>query len=338
MRPPAKALTAQREIPSPPPLHWSSVEDMEQIIHHLGLPVQVQQLEAGALRGRAVVAVVGPLRLLRLRMDRRLHSWGPKPPGALTITLDLEPSPLRSPLRAHGRQLPGTCLFGLDSRREVHLTLPPEVVLGLMVIPWAFLRDWVEPLGCSGVDLQEAFGANVLAIDPLRWEGLRGYLRQIFALVEREPGRLSTPSAQRLVLEDLIPLLLDALIHGSGQAGRLLRPPARIEIVKAAQQWLHEHSCEPITLADLCRHAHASRRSLIQGFREHLGMGPMAYVKLHRLHGVRKLLVKADPAQVRIGPLAAEWGFLNAGHFARDYRRLFGELPRDTLGQGLGRP
>jgi AraC family ethanolamine operon transcriptional activator len=46
---------------------------------------------------------------------------------------------------------------------------------------------------------------------------------------------------------------------------------------------------------------------------------------------VRRLLLGADPDQVRIGSIAAAWGFLNAGHFARDYRYLFGELPRDTL-------
>jgi AraC family ethanolamine operon transcriptional activator len=270
-------------------------------------------------------------------MDRRLHSWGPKTIGALTISLDLEPSEARPSLRAHGQALPSRCLFGLDNRREVHLTLPQEVVLGVLMIPLAALRTWADQLGCGAFDQEEAMRANVLDIDPFRWEGLRVYLRQIFALVERDPGSLGTATAQRLVLEDLLPLVLDALIHGSGQASRLQRPPARIEIVKAAQQWLHEQPCEPITLAHLCRQSHASRRSLIQGFREHLGMGPMAYLKLHRLHGVRKLLLRADPDRVRIGSLAAEWGFLNAGHFARDYRNLFGELPRETLKRPVGK-
>jgi len=279
-----------------------------------------------------VVAIrIGPLRLMRLRMDRRIHSWGPKPLGDLTIGLDLEPAGVRPPMRAHGFCLPESCLFGVDSGREVHLTLPKEVVLGLVVIPREALCKWADQLGCGGFDLEGACRPNVLPVDPLRCEGLRAYLAQIFALVASDPGRLEQPSSQRLILEDLLPLLLEALIHGADQVGRLPRPPARIEIVKAAQHWLHDHSQQPITLAELCRHAHASRRSLIQGFRDHLGMGPMAYVKTHRLHGVRRLLLGADPEQVRIGSIAAEWGFLNAGHFARDYRLLFGELPRDTL-------
>jgi AraC family ethanolamine operon transcriptional activator len=304
---------------------------MEAVIRRLAMPLQLLQLDGGHLGGGVVAIRIGPLRLLRLRIDRRIHSWGPKPLGELTISLDLEPSAVRPPLRAHGTTMPESCLFGLDSDREVHLTLPREVVLGLVVIPRELLCNWADQLGCGGFDLQGACRPNLLPVDPLRCEGLRAYLAQIFALVASDPGRLEQPSSQRLILEDLLPLLLEALIHGADQVGRLPRPPARIEIVKAAQHWLHDHSQQPITLAELCRHAHASRRSLIQGFRDHLGMGPMAYVKTHRLHGVRRLLLGADPEQVRIGSIAAEWGFLNAGHFARDYRLLFGELPRDTL-------
>ena len=312
-------------------LSWSGVEEMEAVIQRLGQPLRLLQLDGGNLGGGAMAITIGPLRLSRLRMDRRIHSWGPKPLGELTIGLDLEPAGVRPPLRAHGSCLPESCLFGLDSGREVHLTLPKGVELGMVVIPRDTLCNWADQLGCGGFDLQGACRRNLLLVDPLRCEGLRAYLRQIFALVASDPGRLEQPSSQRLILEDLLPLLLEALIHGADQAGRLLRPPARIEIVKAAQGWLHDHPQQPITLTDLCQQAHASRRSLIQGFRDHLGMGPMAYVKLQRLHGVRRLLLGADPDQVRIGSIAAEWGFLNAGHFARDYRLLFGEMPRDTL-------
>lgn len=310
---------------------WSGVEEMEAVIRSLALPLQLLQLDGGLLAGGVVAIRIGPLRLLQLRMDRRIHSWGPKPLGDLTIGLDLEPAGDRPPIRAHGSCLPESCLFGLDSGREVHLTLPKEVVLGLVVIPIDTLCNWADQLGCGGFDLQGACRRNLLLVDPLRCEGLRAYLRQIFSLVASDPGRLEQPLSQKLILEDLLPLLLEALIHGADQVGRLPRPPARIEIVKAAQQWLDDHPQQPITLADLCLQAHASRRSLIQGFRDHLGMGPMAFVKLQRLHSVRRLLLGADPDQVRIGSIAAAWGFLNAGHFARDYRLLFGEMPRDTL-------
>jgi AraC family ethanolamine operon transcriptional activator len=78
---------------------------------------------------------------------------------------------------------------------------------------------------------------------------------------------------------------------------------------------------------------HASRRSLMRGFQEHLGMGPMAYLKLQRLHGVRRQLQSAEPGRATVVELAAAWGFSNAGHFAHDYRHHFGEAPSQTLRQ-----
>jgi len=312
-------------------IRWADVGQMQGSLQEAGLALQVLQLEGGNLGGDALFCRVGPLSLLRLRMERSLHSWGPKPPGQLTVTLDLEPLPRQASVRAHGQALPSSCLFGLDPRREVHLTLPPSTVLGLIIVNRAELERWAADLGWPDLDSEKAFRSNWIPTDPQSCEELRRYLRQLFTVVQHTPGRLHENGIERLVVEDLMPLLIAMLVQGSHPTQRLAPPPARIEVVQQAQRWMREHPLEPITLADLCRTLHVSRRCLIQGFREHLGMGPMAFLKLQRLHGVRRILLAADPGQQRIGPLAAEWGFLNAGHFARDYRRLFGELPRQTL-------
>jgi AraC family ethanolamine operon transcriptional activator len=94
------------------------------------------------------------------------------------------------------------------------------------------------------------------------------------------------------------------------------------------------HQGQSISLDGLCREVCTSRRSLIQGFQDHLGMGPMAFLKLQRLHGVRQTLLAADPQGTTIAVVAARYGFHSAGHFARDYRLLFGELPSLTLAAG----
>ncbi|MFM7512484.1 MAG: helix-turn-helix domain-containing protein [Cyanobium sp.] len=92
-----------------------------------------------------------------------------------------------------------------------------------------------------------------------------------------------------------------------------------------------------VTLDALCRQVAAGRRTLQQGFREQLGMGPMAFLKLRRLQGVSRELLAADPNTTTITELAIRWGFLNLGHFTHDYRMLFGELPSSTLEAWDGR-
>lgn len=314
-------------------LHCSSIEQLEAVFRGAGQQLELLQLDPGLFEAQVWRLQLPPLKLKRVRLNRAIHTQGMKLPGHLTVSLSLQAPLVAQPVRSHGRELPDTCLFGMDNKLEVHVHTPARSDLGFVMVAPEELRRWAARLG---VELPEdgCIASNWLQLDAQRYEGLRRYLVELFSLIEQRPEQLERPELARLVLEDLIPLLLEALVHGAGLQRRLLRAPARLELVQIAQQWMAEHPFEPITLDALCREIHVGRRSLIQGFRDHLGLGPMAYLKLQRLHGVRRLLVEAQPGQTRITEVAATWGFLNPGHFARDYRRLFGERPSETLAAG----
>lgn len=47
--------------------------------------------------------------------------------------------------------------------------------------------------------------------------------------------------------------------------------------------------------------------------------------------GARKALRVADPALESVTALATRWGFWHMGQFTKDYKRLFAELPSETL-------
>ena len=294
------------------------------------LPVQLTQLAGGRLGSELLALDLGVLQVVRLRFDRPLHAGGAKPSGRQLIALDLEENPGRPVMRSHGLELPATAFFGLAAAGEIHLTTPERCSLAVLSLDRdTFLQGALE---LGGPDLEESLeGTNWEAIDPLRFQGVRACLRRIFRLAERSPALLADPAIRRRLGGDLVPLLVEALVHRTGHGERLARPPARIELVKAAQAWMADHPHEPISLDGLCRQVAAGRRSLLQGFREHLGMGPMAYLKIRRLHGMRQALLAADPQATTVAELAARWGFMNAGHVARDYRRLFGEHPRTSL-------
>ena len=66
-------------------------------------------------------------------------------------------------------------------------------------------------------------------------------------------------------------------------------------------------------------------------FRKSLGIGPGAFIRQQRLHGVRRELLVGNPESRTVKQLAIEWGFLHMGHFSRNYRELFGETPSETL-------
>lgn len=76
--------------------------------------------------------------------------------------------------------------------------------------------------------------------------------------------------------------------------------------------------------------AGASTRSVFKAFRELRDCSPMAFVKSIRLGHARRMLQQPNPTTTVVS-VAFACGFLNPGHFARDYRLAFGELPSVTL-------
>jgi len=323
------------QIPVARVIAFGCVEHLSLLMSRSGLPLQLTQLSAGTLRGDLHPVRLGPVQLVRIRLDRPLLARGEKDPRRQIICLDLTPPEEASPSRSHGLVLPATAVFGLASHGEIHLSVPAGAEVALLSIDRQAFQQWCLDLGCEGLD-EESLQRNWLRLDAHRFDDLRRCLRTVFALAEQDGGRSAVGSdgtklQTALALRDLMPLLIEALVHGTERSSTLLRPPARIELVKQVQRWMDLHPGRPIALADLCQVAHASRRSLIQGFRDHLGMGPMHYVKLQRLHSARRALLRSDPRACTVTDVAADHGFLNPGHFARDYQRLFGERPSTTL-------
>ncbi|CAK6689870.1 hypothetical protein BBFGKLBO_00704 [Synechococcus sp. CBW1107] len=317
---------------------FEAVEELEIQLREAGLDLRLLQLSNGRLSGNLITRQLGPLRLLRLQANRCLHVTGGKPRDRRMIALSLLPDRNAPPLRAHGTAIGADVLFGLDPQKDVHLSTPERMDLAVVMLNPGMLTGWSS--GQGSLDLEsEPFRFNVLPIDDTSREPLqRWLLNQLSFQAEASasPVMAATSSDPEGGGDGLVPLLVDVLEQGLRQRGCPERPPARIELVKQLQRWAEENPLEPISLGSLCRQVYVGRRTVIQGFQEHLGMGPMAYFKLQRLHGVRRGLLEAQPGDATISGLAASWGFLNPGHFARDYRRLFGELPSATFARSPG--
>ena len=73
-----------------------------------------------------------------------------------------------------------------------------------------------------------------------------------------------------------------------------------------------------------------SRRTVEQAFSDQVSLGPLTYLRIHRLHKVRRCLQNDQLADQTIGDIAAEHGFWDWSRFTQHYRRHFGELPSTT--------
>ncbi len=133
-------------------------------------------------------------------------------------------------------------------------------------------------------------------------------------------------------------LLIDWL---SGLLGNLIPdhwrdPPSlgsrrREYVVREAENYMFAYLDRPITLLEICEAIGVSERTLIYAFRERTGVSPKAYLKALKLNRLRQDLKDADPYTDSVHQIARHWGLDHSGALAADYKRLFGELPSQTL-------
>lgn len=105
----------------------------------------------------------------------------------------------------------------------------------------------------------------------------------------------------------------------------------RKKIVDMARMYLDKNADQAITITQICEVCHTSRRTLQNSFESILGLSPIQYLRYTRLNGVRRDLKNAG-VQDKVGDIAAKWGFWHLSQFAKDYKNVFGELPKQTLG------
>jgi AraC-like DNA-binding protein len=141
-----------------------------------------------------------------------------------------------------------------------------------------------------------------------------------------DPGMLLDPVAAARMEEEVLGAYLDAIDHEPGH--RAVTP--RRELARRAEAVIRASLGEPTRIDDICSAVNASTRALHNAFKQVYGIPPKTYQKALRLASVRQDLLAGRPGAT-VSATAAKWGFFQFGYFAMDYRRMFGEGPRETL-------
>jgi AraC family transcriptional regulator, ethanolamine operon transcriptional activator len=116
-----------------------------------------------------------------------------------------------------------------------------------------------------------------------------------------------------------------------GFGGR--RTQDSLEAFKRAKLYIHnsDHEANIVTVSDLCNLTGMSDRTLQKVFVTQCGMTPKAYIRSVRLNRAHRAFLESYPATTKVADIANSLGFWHIGQFAADYRRLFSELPSETL-------
>jgi AraC family transcriptional activator FtrA len=113
--------------------------------------------------------------------------------------------------------------------------------------------------------------------------------------------------------------------RSGGQAQFVETPlPQAGDSLAGLLDWALAHLDQPLTLSDLARAAHLSRRTLARRFQTAVGMTPMQWLLAQRIHRAQQLLEATDEPVERIAGLA---GFGSPANFRQHFARATGVSP-----------
>lgn len=135
--------------------------------------------------------------------------------------------------------------------------------------------------------------------------------------------------ANRLSYDLVMIAVLEVLAQETPQPPTTSSYAHRKQVVDKARQFVAHHLDTPLTITDLCAVANVSRRTLQYSFESILGISPIQHLRISRLNGVRRAIITSSKHHP-ILDIAAQWGFWHMSQFAKDYKKLFGELPSQT--------
>jgi AraC-like DNA-binding protein len=233
-----------------------------------------------------------------------------------------------------GQRLSPRAMVGMAPQSDIQTLLPAGTT-------WAFLSIDYEPLERCLVELTGSVaplfdeGSRLLLPTPDSYEALRTRLGAVLAAVRADPSILDVPEARKGVEQSVITSLARAL----GSSTRLRpnhRSWGRARVVRSVEAYLDSAPAEPISLSDLCAVSGVSERTLRDVFQENYGMSPSQYLRLRRMHQVRRALRLANPDLQTVQSVANRHGIWHLGRFAAEYRSLFSESPAQTLRRMAG--
>jgi AraC family transcriptional regulator, ethanolamine operon transcriptional activator len=209
---------------------------------------------------------------------------------------------------------------GSGMRDWASIVLPPDLL--------ADMAELAPPRGAGAVSVLRLNTEPALRLAAALRAGL-----PITGGATDEPG---LPGAADRLAASLREMVAEVLAPGIGVASPGRATQEALRVLRASEEFLHANLTRPIHRDELCAALGVSRRKLHDAFVATVGASPAAYLKLRRLVLARRALREGGGGPMLVKSVALAHGFWHLGHFAQDYRDMFGELPSRTVAEARG--
>jgi len=218
------------------------------------------------------------------------------------------------------------CTRPLPVEAEVVEVSPEKPLLGLLLsIETPTMVETVIEM--AAMDSSSDSNTEVMpGLTVPKWdEGFTEALRRMLEL-------LDDPVALSMLGNGRMKELMFAVLRG--EAGSSVRQAfAGMQKISRALTFLRSNLYEAISIDELAKQAGMSRAVFHRKFKEVTTYSPIQFIKLHRLNDASRLIASGTT----VGDAAYQVGYSSQSQFSRDFRRYFGQSPREWgTAQGFG--
>ncbi|OEU48446.1 MAG: hypothetical protein BA866_02225 [Desulfobulbaceae bacterium S5133MH15] len=289
--------------------------------------IDFRQLDSGEFRTDMLEFASSTSLLTHVRFNRLLDQFGASPPGRWTFGIFSRHS---TSVIWHEQEISNDTVVVYRPGTELDSVSRP----GFEVFALSYTEEHLNAI-CSYMHLPEVRvllqGSDHFACSCPDLAKSRLQLHRMAEAIRCLSTEEEYTSLTHCLDFELPELILSAL--AGSRPGKDCRPNLRTRSIQLVKEHLAAHPGEPVTVSQLCGITRVSERTLQYAFREQYSVSPKTYLKNFRLNGARRELFSSDLDTIRVNDVASIWGFWHMGQFASDYRKLFGELPSDTLKQ-----
>ena len=293
--------------------HFSDVRTMDQVS---GWDNDFRQLDAGHVDISAAIRAGEYVSILEFSFNRAYHQRGQAPAGVMNFGI-----PLVALKDWYGQRFTLGEIVNFNHAAGFDCVSPADFHGVTFSVSEDFLLQVAEACHLPLTDrlLNPASGATVGT------PASAGALISTIHSVLRSQSTFSEEQQWGIAADLLIAASMDESMQDKSKLS------ARSKAAQTALTFIEEHSDDAITVGDICLHTGIAWRTLNRAFRERFAVTPKQYLQRQQLTRARGELIMTTPLSGRISDIANNAGFWHMGQFARDYHKLFGELPSVTL-------
>ena len=290
--------------------------------------LEFSQLDSGKFSGELMLLNMPEFQLSFSSFNRQFNQKGATPCGYRTFAI---PADKHQSFRWKNHEVNGNNMIIFPESGELDAHSFPGFKAYTISIANDLIEDFINANESTDLVSIKDMG-EVLELAPQSMHSIRRQINYMSEQIERNPELINKKAFQQIFTNDFPSLLLNRLINR--KPGNKT-PSQRIRDISTqkAVEYLNGCKSEMPSVTELCLISGASQRTLEYAFKDKFGFGPKEYMMKLLLNRVRQALKKANHEKVTVQVVAHRHGFLHMGQFSRDYKKLFGELPSETLKQ-----